>query len=181
MLKKDCYLLGSITKTRGFKGELVLFLDVTNPFEYERLESVFVEINGMLTPFFIEQIKIQNNNRAHVLFEQVSSEEDAQKLTSKPIYLPLISLPKLEGNEFYDHEIPGFEVIDQTHGTVGVVIQIIDLANNPLLQLDNNGIEILVPMRNGTVLKVDRQNKQLHIQAPPGLIELYLTKDNSED
>ena len=53
MLKKDCYLLGNIAKTRGFKGELVLFLDVTNPFEYERLESVFVEMNGMLTPFFI--------------------------------------------------------------------------------------------------------------------------------
>ena len=56
MLKKDCYLLGTITKTRGFKGDLVFFLDVTNPFEYERLESVFVDLNGMLTPFFIEQI-----------------------------------------------------------------------------------------------------------------------------
>ncbi len=181
MLKKDCYLLGSITKTRGYKGELVLFLDVTNPFEYERLESVFVEINGMLTPFFIEQIKIQNNNRAHVFFEQVASEEDAQKLTGKSLFLPLSSLPKLEGNEFYDHEIPGFEVLDQVHGAIGLVVQIIDLANNPLLQIDNKGIEILVPMRNGTVLQVDRPNKQLHIQAPPGLIELYLSGDKSED
>jgi 16S rRNA processing protein RimM len=181
MLKKDCYLLGNIAKTRGFKGELVLFLDVTNPFEYERLESVFVEMNGMLTPFFIEQIKIQNNNRAHVFFEQVNSEEEAQKLTGKSLFLPLSTLPKLEGNEFYDHEIPGFEVIDEAHGAIGLVVQVIDLTNNPLLQIDNKGIEILVPMRNGTALKVDRNNKQLHIQAPPGLIELYLTKDNSED
>lgn len=174
-------MLGNIAKARGFKGELVLFLDVTNPHEYEHLESVFVEINGMLTPFFIEQIKIQNNNRAHVFFEQVSSEEDALKLTGKALYLPLSTLPKLAGTEFYDHEIPDFEVLDQVHGAIGLVVQIIDLANNPLLQIDNKGIEILVPMRNGTVLKVDRENKQLHIQAPPGLIELYLSKDNSED
>ena len=97
------------------------------------------------------------------------------------MFLPLSTLPKLEGNEFYDHEIPGFEVIDEAHGAIGLVVQVIDLTNNTLLQIDNNGIEILVPMRNGTVLKVDRNNKQLHIQAPPGLIELYLTKDNSED
>jgi 16S rRNA processing protein RimM len=181
MLKKDCYLLGNVAKTRGFKGELVLFLDVTNPLEYEHLESVFVEINGMLTPFFIEQIKLQGNNRAHVFFEQVDSEAEAQKLTGKALYLPLSTLPELEGNEFYDHEIPGFEVIDQAHGAVGLVVQVIDLANNPLLQIDNKGIEILVPMRNGTVLQVDRTNKQLHIQAPPGLIELYLSGDKSED
>lgn len=174
MLKKDCYLLGSITKTRGFKGELVLFLDVTNPFEYERLESVFVEINGMLTPFFIEQIKIQNNNRAHVFFEQISTEEEALKLKGKSLYLPLTALPKLSGNEFYDHEIPGFEVIDAVHGTIGIVIQIIDLPSNPLLQIDKEGVEILVPLQKETVQKVDRDNKYLHIQSPPGLIELYL-------
>jgi 16S rRNA processing protein RimM len=181
MLKKDCYLLGNVAKTRGFKGELVLFLDVTNPHEYEHLESVFVELNGMLTPFFIEQIKIQGNNRAHVYFEQVDSEAEAQKLTGKAIYLPLSTLPKLSGNEFYDHEIPGFEVIDAEHGAVGKVVQVIDLANNPLLQIDKSGIEILIPLRNGTVQKVDRTNQQLHIQAPLGLIELYLSGDKSED
>lgn len=174
MLIKDCYLLGNITKTRGYKGELVFFLDVTNPNDYALLESVFVELNGMLTPFFIVQIKIQNNNRAHVLFEQINTEEEALKLKGKSLYLPLTALPELSGNEFYDHEIPGFEVIDEVHGTIGIVIQIIDLPSNPLLQIDKEGIEILVPLQKETVQKVDRDNKHLHIQSPPGLIELYL-------
>jgi 16S rRNA processing protein RimM len=174
MLKKDCYLLGTITKTRGFKGDLVFFLDVTDPSEYEKLESVFVELNGMLTPFFIEQIKIQYNNRAFVKLENVNTEEEAQKLTSKAIYLPLSSLPKLTGSKFYDHEIPGFQVHDNDFGPIGRAIQVVDLTNNPLLQIDKDGIEILVPLREGTVTKIDRQNKTLYIQAPPGLIELYL-------
>ena len=174
MLKKDCYLLGTITKTRGFKGDLVFFLDVTNSFEYQNLESVFVELNGMLTPFFIQNIAIQNNNRAFVKLENVDSEEEALRLTNKSLYLPLISLPKLKGNQFYDHEIPGFDVNDSHHGAVGTVVQVVDLPNNPLLQIDFNGVEILVPLRSGTVTKVDRENKTLHIDSPPGLIELYL-------
>jgi 16S rRNA processing protein RimM len=174
MLKKDCYLLGTITKTRGFKGDLVFFLDVTNPFEYERLESVFVDLNGMLTPFFIEQIKIQNNNRAYVKLEQVNTEEEALRLTGKSMYLPLINLPKLSGTRFYDHEIPGFTVVDEEHGDIGLVVQVVDLTNNPLLQIDKNGTEVLIPLRDGTVTKVDRDKKELHVQAPPGLIELYL-------
>lgn len=174
MLKKDCYLLGTITKTRGFKGDLVFFLDVTDPYEYEKLESVFVDMNGMLTPFFIEQIKIQNNNRAYVKLEQVNSEEEAIRLTGKTIYLPLLQLPKLSGNKFYDHEIPGFAVIDADHGNIGLVVQVVDLPNNPLLQIDKNGIEILIPLRAGTVTQVDREKKELHVQSPPGLIELYL-------
>lgn len=174
MLKKDCYLLGTITKTRGFKGDLVFFLDVTDPYEYEKLESVFVDMNGMLTPFFIEQIKIQNNNRAYVKLEQVNSEEEAIRLTGKTIYLPLLQLPKLSGTKFYDHEIPGFAVIDADHGNIGLVVQVVDLPNNPLLQIDKNGIEILIPLRAGTVTQVDREKKELHVQSPPGLIELYL-------
>lgn len=176
MLKKDCYLLGTITKTRGFKGDLVFFLDVTDPYEYEKLESVFVDLNGMLTPFFIEEIKIQNNNRAYVKLEQISTEEDALRLTGKTLYLPLLNLPKLSGTRFYDHEIPGFTVIDEAHGNIGVVVQVVDLTNNPLLQIDKDGIEILIPLRNGTVTKIDRENKTLHISSPPGLIELYLEK-----
>ncbi len=174
MLIKDCYLLGNVTKTRGYKGELVLFLDVTKPNEYALLESVFVELNGMLTPFFIEQIKIQNNNRAHVFFEQINTEEEALKLKGKSLYLPLKFLPNLSGNEFYDHEVPGFEVVDAEHGVIGVVVQIIDLPSNPLLQIDKDGVEILVPLQKETVRQVDRALKQLHIQSPPGLIELYL-------
>jgi len=180
MLKKDCYLLGNITKTRGFKGELVLFLDVTNPFEYELLESVYVEISGILTPFFIEQIRIQNNNRALIHFEQVGADE-AEKLVGKFVFLPLTNLPELSETEFYDHEIPGFEAVDSEFGPIGKVIQVIDLPSNPLLQIDKNGTEILIPLRNGTVQKVDRVNKHLLIQSPPGLIELYVNRDFSED
>ena len=104
----------------------------------------------------------------------MNSEEEALRLTGKTLYLPLMTLPKLTGTRFYDHEIPGFTVIEEVHGEIGLVVQVVDLANNPLLQIEKNGTEVLIPLRDGTVSKVDREKKELHVQVPPGLIELYL-------
>jgi 16S rRNA processing protein RimM len=55
MKKNDCYYLGTITATYGFKGGLKIFLDVDNPLEYSELESLFVEIDKRLIPFLLSK------------------------------------------------------------------------------------------------------------------------------
>ena len=81
----------------------------------------------------------------------------------------------MSGNEieFYDHEIIGFQVIDLTDGNIGLAQQVIDLSANPLLQIDWEGKEVLVPLFKGLVQRVDRKSKQLFVQLPPGLLDLY--------
>ncbi len=44
MNKADCFHLGYVAKLHGFKGEVSLFLDVTNPSDYQQLDSVFIEM-----------------------------------------------------------------------------------------------------------------------------------------
>ena len=174
MNKIDCYQLGYIAKLHGFKGEVSFFLDVTDPFEYSNLKSVFVELNGVLTPFFIQSIQIKPKGFASVKLEGMNSESDAQVLLRKNLYLPASELPKLEGKTFYDHEVVGYQLIDVTYGRVGVIEQIIDLPVNPLIQVDANGKEVLIPFVKGLIQQVDRENKQLVVQAPEGLIAIYL-------
>ena len=174
MEKADCFHLGYVAKLHGFKGEVSLFLDVTNPEDYETLDAVFIEINGQLTPFFVTAFKLKNKGFAAVKFEGVTSENDARILLRKNLFLPAQILPKLSGNNFYDHEVVGFKVIDSLFGEVGVLESIIDLQVNPLIQIMNGSKEVLVPLIDGLVQKVDRSNKTLYITAPAGLIELYL-------
>ena len=174
MNKADCFYLGYVAKLHGFKGEVSLFLDVTNPYDYQKLDSVFIEINGHLTPFFVETIKLKNPPFAAVKFEGVDSDNDAKIIERKELYLPASLLPKLEGNDFYDHEVVGFKVVDASFGEVGELTSIIDLAKNPLIQVMSGEKEVLIPFRKDMVLKVDRENKELHIKAPEGLIEIYL-------
>jgi 16S rRNA processing protein RimM len=174
MTKDACYLLGNIAKLHGFKGEVSIYLDVTNPFEYKELESVFVDINEQLTPFFIESITIQQKKFARVKFEGINTEEAAKEILKKELFLPLSILPKLSGTSFYDHEVVDFTAIDEVHGNIGIVRSIIDNSVNPLIQIDQNGTEILIPLLKNTVTKVDRTNRQLHFNSPEGLVELYI-------
>lgn len=174
MNKADCFHLGYVAKLHGFKGEVSLFLDVTNPDDYETLDAVFIEINGQLSPFFIESFKLKNKGFAAVKFEGVNSENDARILLRKNLFLPAQILPKLSGKNFYDHEVVGFTVVDESYGEVGKIESVIDLQVNPLLQIMNGTKEVLIPLVEGVVQNVDRKKKVMTVKAPAGLIELYL-------
>ena len=174
MNKADCFHLGYVAKLHGFKGEVSLFLDVTNPEDYETLDAVFIEINGQLSPFFVESFKLKNKGFAAVKFEGVNSEKDARILLRKNLFLPAQILPKLSGKNFYDHEVVGFTVMDESYGEVGKIESVIDLQVNPLLQIMNGTKEVLIPLVEGVVQNVDRKKKVMTVKAPAGLIELYL-------
>ena len=174
MQHKDCFQLGYIAKLHGFKGEVSLFLDVTNPADYETLDALFIDINGQLTPFFVESFTLKNKGFASVKFEGVTTENDAKVLLRKNCYLPLTILPKLDDKHFYDHEIEGYKVVDTQFGEAGIVEQVIDLSANPLLQIMHQEKEILIPFIPNLIEKVDRLTKTLYINAPAGLIEMYL-------
>lgn len=172
--KEDCFRLGSVAKLHGYKGEVSIYLDVDEPQDYRNLESVFVEIDGKLVPFFLEHIRVRNNGYAIVQFEQVDTEKKAARLVKSGLYLPLDLLPETEENEFYFFEIENFEVIDEHHGPIGIVQKVIDLAGNPIIQIDKDGKEILIPNQEQFIQKVDKDDQKLYISAPEGLIDMYL-------
>ena len=174
MNKADCFYLGHISKLHGFKGEVSLFLDVTNPEDYKSIDSIFIDIDNSLTPFFVETIRIKNKGFASIKLKDVDDEFNARSLLRKEVYLSIKFLPKLDGINFYDHEVIGFNVFDEREGHIGELKSVIDLKLNPLLQVVQNKKEILIPLIKGSVRKIDRVNKELYIKAPDGLIDLYL-------
>ena len=174
MKKTDCFQLGYIAKLHGFKGEVSLFLDVTEPERYASLDALYIDINDQLIPFFVERIKLKNKGFAAVNLEGVDTEDQARELLRKSVYLPSQILEDLDDEHFYDHEVIGFAVIDANHGRIGEISDVIDLSANPLLQVMEGKREILIPLLPGLVQKVDRKGKELHIEAPEGLIGLYL-------
>lgn len=172
MTKDECYQLGKITKPFGYRGQVVFFLDVDSPEDYSGLDSVFVEVKNTLIPYFIKEINI-NGNKAIVTFEDVSAEE-AQSLVGCQLFLPLEVLPKLDGNRFYYHEVIGWQVVDSEKGNIGSIASVIDYPAQALFQVMKNDKEILIPIIDPVIKKVDREEKVMYITAPNGLIDLYL-------
>jgi 16S rRNA processing protein RimM len=174
MRKDDCFYLGKIAKKFSFKGEVLAYLDTDEPELYENMESVFVEFNNNLVPFFIESSSLHKNDFLRVRFEDVDSEEEAEKLIGLEVYLPLSMLPKLTGNKFYFHEVIGFEIEDKRLGVFGRIVSINDTSAQPLFEVLNGEVEMLIPMIDHFLVEIDRKNKKVIMDLPEGLVEMYL-------
>ena len=172
MRKEDCYQLGIIQKPHGLQGEVAVFLDVDDPSVYIELESVFVDRGGQLIPFFIESVHV-TPQKAIFKFEEVDSYEEAAELSGLELYLPLSALPPLEGTAFYYHEVVGFQLIDVATGPVGVIREVMS-GMQDLLIVDRQEVEILVPLHDELIEKLDREQKELHMRLPDGLLDVYL-------
>ncbi|MEO6285144.1 MAG: ribosome maturation factor RimM [Dyadobacter sp.] len=179
MTHDNSYLLGYIVRTHGTNGNVVIFLDVDYPEDYDELDAVFVEIKGELVPYFISNFNLQKQANAIVTFEDVNTIEKAQALVGSSLYLSLDELEELSEEEFYYHEIKGFTVIDQNQGELGIVREVYSLNGQDLIAMDYQGVEILIPTAEDIVLKADKEQKHLLVNLPEGLLEVYL--DNTSD
>ena len=174
MQKEDCFYLGKIVKKYSFKGELLVKLDTDDPSIYTKMESVFIDKNKNLIPFFIERSSLHKSTLLRVKFEDIDNEEDADKLLKSELYLPLEFLPQLTGNKFYYHEIFGFEAEDLSFGLIGIIKGVNDSTNQAILEIDRNGSEILIPLIDDFIKSVDRAQKKIILEVPEGLIDIYL-------
>ena len=59
-------------------------------------------------------------------------------------------------------------------GNTGIVSKIIEMPQQFLLAIEFNGKEILVPIVDEIVKSIDHKTKTIYMEAPEGLIELYL-------
>ena len=46
-----------------------------------------------------------------------------------------------------------------------------------LLQLTTNNKEVLIPVNESTLKKIDRKKKEVHVVLPDGLLEIYLEEN----
>lgn len=177
MKVEECFYLGYISKSIGTKGELALKLDVDSPSSYLNMKSVMVQAfptDSQLVPYFVNHLSLQNNGSLRCSFEDVNDQSASKSLIGKSIYLPLELLPKLNDQQFYFHEIIGYEVIDVQKGKLGKIEKVIEYSTSNLLSVLSGEKEILIPVSDEIIERIEKKDKQLFVRCPDGLIDLYL-------
>jgi 16S rRNA processing protein RimM len=173
MQKEDCLLVGTIVKVHGIHGEVVL--DTNNPDIIENIEeSAFLEIEGLLVPFFIEDWVATSNERFRIKFLWIDTEAAAKKIIGSTVYVPLKGL-EFDDSDFTTkpHLLIGFTAIDATQGELGEIIDIIDNPTNPLIVILKAKKELLVPMHIDFIQEVQAAKKTIILNLPEGLVDLY--------
>lgn len=180
MKKEDCYLLGKITRRRGLKGNVVLKLDTDQPEMYQKLSSIFVEINGLLVPFFVEKAQWSKHDALTISFKNATEQLIEQSL-GRNVFLPLSTLPPLKGNKFYYHEVIGFEIREEDGKTCGNISSINDQTAQHYFMLMLADKEVIIPIIKDWIVEVNRDEKYIKMQLPEGLMDVFLVPSKKDE
>ncbi|HEX5001518.1 MAG TPA: ribosome maturation factor RimM [Bacteroidia bacterium] len=167
------YLFGSITRTHGVKGGVVVRLDVDDPVRYKKIKQLFVETGDVLKQYRVTSASVSGDQAIFIL-DGIADMDVAATLKNHPVYLPLNELPVLSGKKLYLHEAIGMQVIDTEKGALGIIDQVFDLPEQPVARVLCNGKEVLFPLIESFIVKVDRAAGELHVALPDGLVDIYL-------
>jgi 16S rRNA processing protein RimM len=181
MDKKKCFELGKIIRPHGLAGEMSVLLEVDNPEDYLDLDTIFIEKRGQLSPYFVESLHLQPNGRALLALEGVDSAEAAQALSQSALWLPDSYLPELGEDEYFLHELVGYEVVDEKVGRLGLVENVYELPAQNALVLTYQGAEVLVLMQSQWILNLDKNAKRIEMRLPEGLLEVYTQPQTAEE
>jgi len=180
MRKEDCYFLGKITRRHGLHGNVFLKLDTDQPEMYNKLDSIFVDINGLLVPFFVAKQSWGKPETLIISFKN-SSEALVDQVVNKDVYLPLSTLPVLSGKKFYYHEVVGFEIREEDGKSCGIIQSVNDQTGQHYFVLDLGGKQIVIPIIRDWILEVNREEKFLKMSLPEGLMDVFLVPSKKDE
>jgi 16S rRNA processing protein RimM len=172
MITRDnCQLLGTIAKPHGTKGSVLLWLRNIKAEEFRKRESVFVDIDGLLVPFFIEDFRTGSSDAVILKLEDVDSETKARTFAGLEVY---IDINQVVRKKYAAEGIPlkGYKVTDVKQGYIGIAGEVEDIVNNPLLHVTHDGREFLIPVHEDIIIEVNDKDREITIAAPEGLFDL---------
>ena len=174
MLANNGQHIGRITKVHGVHGEIVLVAENKLTKDVTKTEWVFLIIDGLPVPFRVLEASMRNENSAVLLLEGYATPEESQELLGTEAYLEH-SKNKRETKPVEEVEsIAGYVVIDRIRGKIGKASEIINYDGNYVMQVWQGDCEILIPVDESIILGVEDVKKEIYIQAPEGLLDLYL-------
>ncbi len=159
--------IGYFSKTQGTKGELTLKYTIN--FFVEDVKAIFIDTATGKAPYFVKEIK-QNNASLIVGLEDIDSIEKAKPFIGKAVFIntDLIDASAEEANWI------DFEVIDHVHGSLGKIVEVTDNGHQVLITINYKLKQIMLPLVEELIEKIDDQKKQIFYKSPDGLIDIYI-------
>ena len=169
----EYYKIGKLVASFGLKGELVLLHTLGKKTSLKGLAVLFTEDKQQsFFPWFIESAKIKSDEEVYLKLEGIDSKEAAAALSQREVWLPEPDFKKFAAKSA-PVSLLGYTVINDEQA-LGEILELIEQPHQLLCRLEMNGKEVLIPLNESTLLKVNHRKKQVLVTLPDGLLEIYL-------
>ncbi len=169
----EYFKIGKIVSTFGLKGEVVLKHNLGKKTSLKGLRALFVEEKKeSFIPWFVEAARIKNDEELFVKFEGVNTKEAANKLAQKEAWMTEEDFKKFTAKSA-PINLLGFAIVEGEE-VLGTVLEVIEQPNQVLCRIDYQGKEALIPLHEDSLVGIDHKKRQIRVELPPGLLEIYL-------
>lgn len=172
MTQENSTLFGRLIKTHGYQGKIVLKSSLSGKVEVENMESVFLKINGILVPFFVEEFSESNFPFYILKFENIDSDNSALKLAGSDVYILDIHFTQETSKQIKLKDFIAFFLKDQHDHLIGKIVDLLEVPGNSLFVVDFNGREILIPVQLELIINIIMEDKIIKMSIPDGITDV---------
>lgn len=172
--KENCIFLGTITRTHGIHGQLVLASEL--PLSKADIEEpILVDIDGGLVPFYLNNsgFRARDHQSYLICFDHTNNREQAEKYVNSATYL--LTPPFVEADNLPKQEpalLKNYTIHNERNEYLGKVDEVLDFSGNILLRTFINEKEVLLPFTEAHIINWDSSKRSIQLQIPDGLLEL---------
>lgn len=169
----EYFKVGKLVAVHGLKGELILKHELGKKTSLKGLKTLFVEeTRNNFLPWFLESVRIKNDSEVYIKFEGVNTRETAQKLAQRETWMQETDF-KTHAAKKAPASLLGYTIING-ESNLGEILEVIEQPHQLLCRLEMEGKEVLIPLHEEFLKKIDHRNRKVYVTLPEGLVELYL-------
>ncbi len=164
-------VVGRIGHAHGVKGEVSVEVRTDDPDRRYATGSVLATEPPERGPLTVLGARA-HHGRLLVSFEGVADRNAAEALRGTFLVVDSAEAGEAEEGEWWDHDLIGLVALTTDGTKLGTVTDVVHVPGPPLLAIDVEGREVLVPFVEALVPEVDVAGGRIVVDPPPGLLDL---------
>lgn len=158
--------IGKIVRAFGIKGEVKVALLTDIPLKrFAHNQVLEVKLHTTQQKVTVESFRMHQNHGL-VKFVGLDSINDVEDLVQGTIFI------EIDPNQ--EDRITQFDcigcIVKEDKTVIGTVVDVLDMPAHPLLKVQTQTKDVLIPLVDAFVLAIDKENKIIQIQSIEGLL-----------
>ena len=164
---------GKLVAVHGLKGEFILKHELGKKSSLKDVKAIFIEDKkDSFFPWFVETAKARSADEVLLKLESIDTREAAAKISQKEIWLIEEDFKKLSAKSA-PANLLGYTIINNKE-RLSEVLEVIEQPYQLLCRIEINKKEVLIPIIESFLKKIDHKKKEVIVELPEGLIDVYL-------